>query len=125
MSGLVVASSSILIAAEALALAGPETKAVNLLVGAAGAVALCILALCATARPAAATTAPVAALGRAAMAVFLSHTIFSAVARIVLLQAGVEAWPIHLFLGVAAGLLGPLLLLAAARRARVVRVLGF
>lgn len=125
MSLIAVTGGTIFVAAEVLAFAGPETTAVNLLVGAAGAVALCILALWATARRPATEATPLAALGRAAMPVFLSHTIFSAVARIVLLRAGVEAWPVHLLLGVAAGLLGPLLLVAAARRAGMMRVLGF
>lgn len=64
-------------------------------------------------------------LGAASMAIYLSHTIFSAAFRIGLQQIGVTSVWLHLLVGVLVGVLGPLALLATARRLRLERVLGF
>ena len=64
-------------------------------------------------------------LGQQTMPIYLTHVIFSAATRLILRQAGVEAlWP-HLLLGTLAGLAGPVLLIWAARRAGVSRLIGF
>lgn len=49
-------------------------------------------------------------LGRLSLTIYMVHTIMSAMVRIVLLKFGVVSVPLHLVLGVSAGLLGPLLL---------------
>lgn len=66
-----------------------------------------------------------AVLGVASMAIFVSHTIFSAVLRELLLSAGVTDVAIHLSSGIAAGLAGPLGLYFLTRRYAVGRWLGF
>lgn len=64
-------------------------------------------------------------LGRISMAIYLSHTIFSASLRSALLAAGVEQVWLHLAIGLAGGLAGPAALEWAARRLELSRALGF
>ena len=64
-------------------------------------------------------------LGFATMAIFLAHTIFSAVVRELLLAAGIKDILTHLVLGTALGVFGPLALLAIAQRTQTTRLLGF
>lgn len=64
-------------------------------------------------------------LGAASMAIYLAHVIFGAGFRIALLGLGVRDLAIHLALGCAAGLAGPLALRFAARRAGLARFAGF
>ncbi|TNF61093.1 MAG: acyltransferase [Rhodobacteraceae bacterium] len=61
-------------------------------------------------------------LGRISLAIFVTHTIFSAATRVLLMAAGIEDVALHLILGVAAGLLGPLALYLAAARFGLLRV---
>lgn len=63
--------------------------------------------------------------GRLSMAIFLTHTIFSAGIRIGLVSMHITAWPAHLLLGVLAGMIGPMVLSDVARRLGMVRLLGF
>ncbi len=63
-------------------------------------------------------------LGRASMVIYLSHTIFSAALRIAVLEAGVDDPALVLLGTTVAGLLGPLGLLALARRLKLERLLG-
>lgn len=67
----------------------------------------------------------IAALGTASLAIYVAHTIFSAAARIALLQAGVADIAVHMVVGTLAGLLGPAALYAAARRWGLSATLGF
>ena len=64
-------------------------------------------------------------LGQHSMAVFLAHTIFSAATRIALIKIGISDPSLHLILGTAIGLAGPLALALWAQRLRVTRLLGF
>lgn len=61
-------------------------------------------------------TAVLALLGRRSLAIYVSHTVFTAGARAVLVLAGVSWSPAYVLLGVAAGLLGPILLYSTAQR---------
>ena len=75
-----------------------------------------------SASPSAGTTAT--ALGRASLFIYLAHTVFSGAVRIALLQAGIEDPALHLALGVAAGLAGPMLLAPLLRRTPLGPALG-
>ncbi|MHA7774202.1 acyltransferase family protein [Roseibium sp. M-1] len=66
-----------------------------------------------------------AVLGVASMAIFVSHTIFSAFLREMLLQAGITDTVTHVCCGIAIGLLGPLTLFFLTRRLAMRRWLGF
>jgi fucose 4-O-acetylase-like acetyltransferase len=61
-------------------------------------------------------------LGRISLAIFVTHTIFSAATRVLLMAAGIEDVALHLVLGVLAGLLGPLALYLAAARFGLLRI---
>ncbi len=63
--------------------------------------------------------------GQASMAIFLSHTIFSAFFRIVLLKFDLTNLPLHLILAMIAGVGGPLILRGLARQFGLSRLLGF
>ena len=54
--------------------------------------------------------------GGASMIIFLSHTLFAAPVRIVLLKLGVTSLPLHLVLGTLAGLFAPFVLKAMIAR---------
>jgi fucose 4-O-acetylase-like acetyltransferase len=71
-----------------------------------------------------AVNAALARFGRASMAIFLMHTIFSAALRIALVSVGVEDPGLHLALGFAVGVALPMLALAAAQRLGLARILG-
>ena len=43
------------------------------------------------------------------MPIFLMHTLFAAPIRIVLLKSGIAAWPVHVFLGIAISIAGPII----------------
>lgn len=72
----------------------------------------------------AAVQAPLQQLGRYSMAVFLAHTVFSAPMRIVLTSFGVTATAPHFAAGMAAGLIGPVLMVALLRKLRLTGALG-
>lgn len=61
-------------------------------------------------------TAVLAYFGQASMIIFLSHTLFSAPLRVVLLKSGVSDPSTHLILGALVGLLAPLALQVAIQR---------
>ena len=63
--------------------------------------------------------------GERSMAIFLSHVIFQAALRAVLLKIGVTSVPLHLILGTMAGLILPIVLNDVAIRLKIVRFLGF
>ncbi|SFH93541.1 acyltransferase family protein [Albimonas pacifica] len=65
-----------------------------------------------------------ASLGRASLFIYLAHTVFSSATRIALLRAGIEDPALHVALGVAAGIAGPLLLAPLLRRTRLGPALG-
>ena len=67
---------------------------------------------------------PLKVLGAASMAIYLGHTIFSAAFREVLLVSGIDDTGVHLAIGVAVGLVGPVVLLAAARWFGLAQLLG-
>jgi fucose 4-O-acetylase-like acetyltransferase len=73
----------------------------------------------------AAVTARLAALGQQTMPIYLTHVIFSAVTRMVLLRIGVDGIALHLVFGTVAGLIGPLALVWLARRIGVSALVGF
>ena len=64
-------------------------------------------------------------LGTASLAIYVSHTIFSAATRIVLVKIGVTDLSVHMVVGTLAGLLLPAALYVAARRMGLSGVLGF
>jgi fucose 4-O-acetylase-like acetyltransferase len=66
----------------------------------------------------------VAGLGTASLAIYVSHTIFSAAARIALLQAGVTDIVVHMVVGTLVGLLCPAVLYGTARRVGLSAKLG-
>lgn len=66
-----------------------------------------------------------AALGQLTMPIYLTHVIFSAVARLVLVRAGIEGVAVHLVIGTAVGLVGPLVLVWLARQLDFSRAVGF
>lgn len=68
---------------------------------------------------------PLAFLGGASMAIYLSHTIFSASLREALFVIGIDSLAIHMILATLIGLIGPLILLTLARRTGTIRLLGF
>lgn len=55
-------------------------------------------------------------IGRMAMTIYLSHIIFGAAFRIVLVQLGVTSFPVHFVLGVCASFAGPIILHTCADR---------
>jgi peptidoglycan/LPS O-acetylase OafA/YrhL len=67
----------------------------------------------------------IAGLGGASMAIYLSHTIFSAAARIGLQQVGVTDVAVHMVVGTLVGLLCPVVLYGVARRWGLTAKLGF
>jgi fucose 4-O-acetylase-like acetyltransferase len=64
-------------------------------------------------------------VGSASMGIFLSHTIFTAAMREALLVLNVNDIWLHVLLGTAFGLVGPLILIGIARRTKTHRLLGF
>ncbi len=65
-----------------------------------------------------------AILGVASMAIYVAHTIFSAGLRVLLFSAGVVNPTVHILLGTTIGIIGPVAMLAIARRVGSARVLG-
>lgn len=63
-------------------------------------------------------------LGKMSMAIYLAHTAFSALVRIMLASAGVTGTGLHLAAGTAAGVLGPLVMVILLRRLKLNRALG-
>jgi hypothetical protein len=59
------------------------------------------------------------------MPVYLTHILFTAATRIVLVRLGVEGLLPHVLLGTAAGLAGPLIFAWCANRLRISALLGF
>lgn len=64
-------------------------------------------------------------LGQVSMVIYLTHTAFSAAFRIALLKAGVQDPVTLLIVTVGIGVIAPIGVLWAARRLRLVRILGF
>lgn len=87
------------------------------------ALSLLVIAMAARLPDSGATTA-LARIGQASLAIYVAHTLFSAGIREGLIAAGMTDTGLHLLLGTTAGVAGPLLLLAAARRLGMVRILG-
>lgn len=63
-------------------------------------------------------------LGIISLAVYVMHTMFSAVMRIFLMKAGYTDLTVHLVLGVLIGITGPFIFYLAARRLNILRVTG-
>jgi peptidoglycan/LPS O-acetylase OafA/YrhL len=68
---------------------------------------------------------PFAALGKASMAIYLTHVFALAAVRIVLLKFGVRSLAAHVGLEVSAGVLAPCLLYVLCEHLRLLRLLGF
>ncbi|WP_171960023.1 acyltransferase family protein [Roseobacter denitrificans] len=66
----------------------------------------------------------IAFLGMISLAIYVMHTMFSAGLRILLLNAGIHDLSVHLILGLAIGILGPLLAYLAARRLKLLHIAG-
>lgn len=64
-------------------------------------------------------------LGNASMVIYLTHTVFSAALRIVLVKVGVDEVTIILFATTIVGLVASLAVLWVARKMRAVKLLGF
>lgn len=86
----------------------------------------CFLFICATAEPLLPKVVRgwLVALGVASMAIYVMHTIFSAVFREVLQALDVASPGVHLAGGTLVGIVGPLILLVVFRRFGVTRALG-
>lgn len=79
-----------------------------------------------TVPPAARRLGWLTALGRASMAIYVMHTLFTAGTRILLLKGlGIASLPVHLTCGMAAGLLCPMMVHAVIRRFRLEPLFGF
>ena len=65
------------------------------------------------------------ALGRASMVIYLTHTVFSAAIRIILLKVGISDVSVILAATLAVGIIVPLILGAIAARLRLTKLLGF
>ena len=87
--------------------------------------ALCLIAFCAWFGSGRHAPQWLVLLGQASMAIYLTHTIFSATVREVLQALGVENISVHLLLGGLAGLVPPLVLYFIARRTRTQKLVGF
>ncbi len=70
-------------------------------------------------------TTALAILGRASMAIYLAHIFFTAFSRIALTTMGVQNLWVHVLIGTALGVLGPLVLQLLVDRFSLGRVLGF
>jgi hypothetical protein len=66
-----------------------------------------------------------AALGKASMAIYLTHVFALAAVRIVLLKLGIRSVPLHVVLGVSVSVLAPYLLYVLCAHFRLLRLLGF
>jgi fucose 4-O-acetylase-like acetyltransferase len=103
----------------------PDRKWAGLVVGGGATLLLCLTVMALEApvfaRPA---FRWVGGLGVASLAIYVSHTIFSAAARIVLVKAGVVDLWLHMGVGTLVGLVCPVALFLAARRAGVAGKLG-
>lgn len=64
-------------------------------------------------------------LGRISMVIYLTHTVFSAVLRIVLMRLGLDDLALILVATTGIGLIAPIFVLWGARKLRMVRLLGF
>lgn len=104
----------------------PEANWARLAIGSTAALLLCLTVM-ALERPLLSRPALrwIAALGRASLAIYVAHTIFSAAARIALLRAGVADVAVQMAVGTLAGLLGPTALYVAALRWGLSARLGF
>lgn len=112
-------------AAQALVLSG-ATSAGPALASLATALATLGFVMAITNLPLGAKLTPVlAGLGQQTMPIYLTHVIFSAVTRLVLRQLGIQDLAPHMVLGTLAGLLGPMVLIWLAKRARVSAWVGF
>lgn len=114
------------LAVVASSLHAPGSDMVRLLIGSAAALLLCGAMM--------SFQAPVFArrpfgwigwLGTASLAIFVSHTIFSAAARIVLLKIGITELWVHMLVGTLVGLLLPAALYMTAKRLGFSDKLGF
>lgn len=65
-----------------------------------------------------------ARLGALSLAIYVMHTMFSAALRIGLLAIGIDDPALHMVLGTAVGLVGPVMVFAVADRIGVSRVMG-
>lgn len=88
---------------------------------------LCVLVMFSNAEPLTSSglTKKLNLLGKASMAIYLAHTIFSAATREVMFAFGIENLAAHLVLGTLTGLVGPLVLFNISKRTGTTRVLGF
>lgn len=62
--------------------------------------------------------------GEASFAIYISHGVFAAAMRIILLKLQVSSLPVHIVLGLVAGMIGPVVLVILANRVRVSPYLG-
>lgn len=63
-------------------------------------------------------------LGIGSMAIYVLHTIFSAAFRGGLIAIGITGWLPHLFIGIAVGIIGPLIVRHVAHKYKVARILA-
>jgi hypothetical protein len=66
-----------------------------------------------------------AALGKASMAIYLTHVLALAAVRIVLVKLGMRSLPVHVVLGVSIAVLAPYLFYIVSERLKLLRLLGF
>lgn len=71
------------------------------------------------------TAARLGRLGQQTMPIYLTHVLFLAAARMVLMRIGIDSIALHLTVGTVAGVIGPLALVRLTRRAGILPWLGF
>ncbi len=124
MAGLAVAA---FLGAEAWILAHPQMlpTAWGFVGGGIAAAAVCYVAFALARFLPARVAAGLEFLGGAAMAIYLTHIFFLSATRLVLVKLGIASAPVHLLVGTAATLLGPLALYCIVRRFGLMRLAGF
>lgn len=110
----------------ASSLHAPSTEAVRLLIGCTATLLLCCTVM--------SLQGPLFSrrqfawigwLGTASMAIYVSHTVFSAATRIVLIKIGVTDLWVHIIAGTLVGLLFPAVLYVVSKRTGISGMLGF
>lgn len=64
-------------------------------------------------------------IGRASMAIYLSHTIVSALGRVILLTMHVNDVAVHIVVGIALGLFVPLVVFISIKDQRTLKIIGW
>jgi hypothetical protein len=66
-----------------------------------------------------------AIFGRASMGIYLSHTIFSAFARSIMVELKLNEVVLHIFVGISVGLLVPLIIFISIKNQKTLKFMGW